>query len=246
MFDFFSKKKFLVDQLDHFVDIHNHVLPGIDDGAQNPAEGIALLKGLQELGITRLYPTPHIFPQLYPNSPESIAAAHLELREAMLAEDMTDIYLSPAAEHMIDDSFEEMLEGEGHMPLKSEYLLFEMSFLQPPLNLDRAIISINQKGLTPILAHPERYSFMHKKPENLRRLREQGIQMQLNILSLGGHYDKEVQRLAWKLIEDRQIDYLATDMHNLRHLKALKEIVLPAKRMDQLMPVIQHTIEAFY
>ena len=246
MFDIFSKKKFLVDQLDHFVDIHNHVLPGIDDGAKSPEEGIGLLKGFRELGITRLYPTPHIFPQLYPNDPESISAAHQALREAMLKEEMTDISLNPAAEHMIDDAFEEMLENGKFMPLKTDYLLFEMSFLQPPLNLDRALIAINQCGLTPILAHPERYGFMHHKPQKIKQLREQGIQMQLNILSLGGHYEKEIQRVAWKLIEDGQIDYLATDTHNLRHLQALKELSLPSRRIEQLLPLIQQTIETFY
>ncbi len=84
MIHFFQKKRFLVDYLANFVDMHNHILPGIDDGAENPEEAIGLLKGFGELGISRFIATPHIMSNLYPNNRETIQAALQELEKALL------------------------------------------------------------------------------------------------------------------------------------------------------------------
>lgn len=246
MFEFFSKKNFLVDRLEHFVDIHNHVLPGIDDGAKDVSESVELLKAFQELGIISLYTTPHIFPQLYPNDPESISTAHDKLMEALITEEMTGISLKLAAEHMVDDSFEEMLSTDKHMSLKGEFLLFEMSFLQPPINFDQAVMAINRKRLTPILAHPERYHFLHSRSRTFERYMNQGILLQVNLLSLGEHYGKDVHKMAWKLMDENLVDFVGSDIHGMRHFQALKQVTLPNRRLEQVNRVIHNTIEVFY
>lgn len=246
MFTFFSKKQYLADYLENFVDIHNHLLPGIDDGAKNEEEALALVRAFEGFGIRKFIATPHILRPLYPNTPETIRKAHGRLLDAMLDEQLTSISVEPAAEHMIDVSFDQMMESQEYMPLKDAYLLVEMSFLQPPLNFDEAIIEINKNRLTPILAHPERYLFLHRRPHTYQKYREQGILFQLNLLSLAGYYDKEVERMAWKLLDQDMIDFLATDIHNLHQCKALKELPLPMKKIDQLVPLIQKSIEVFY
>lgn len=246
MFEFFGKKHFLADHLENFVDIHNHLLPGIDDGAKDVEDSIALIKAFDALGIHKFIATPHILKPLYPNSPETIRTAHQKLLDTMLDREMTSISIEPAAEHMIDVHFDSMLDSGEYMPMKGAYLLVEMSFLQPPLNFEQAIIAINRNHLIPILAHPERYLFMHRSPGKYKKYREQGILFQLNLLSLGGYYDKDVQRMAWKLIDQDMIDFLGTDIHNLYQCKVLKEMALPRKRIEQLIPLIQRSIETFY
>lgn len=243
MFHFFSKKKYLADYLANFVDIHNHILPGIDDGAQDLKESMALIRGFGELGISHFVATPHILPPLYPNTPESIGTAHSQLMDLLMDRHMTHVAIEPAAEHMIDDTFEDRLMKGAIMPLRQKFLLVEMSYLQPPLNFDEAILQISRKGYIPILAHPERYGFLHHRPGSYRKYAEKGVLLQLNLLSLGPYYGSEVQKMAYSLLDKGLIDFIASDAHNVRHLEALKAISLRERQLRLIEPVIQHTIE---
>ena len=200
MFHFFSKKKYLVDLLGNFVDIHNHILPGIDDGSQNLEESMALIRGFGELGISNFVATPHILPPLYPNTPESIQGAHRQLMDHLMDRHLTHVAIEPAAEHMIDDTFEDRLERGAFMPLRKRYLLVEMSYLQPPLNFEEAILQVARKGLSPILAHPERYQFLHRARPAYKKYSKSGISLQLNMLSLGPYYGSGVQKVAFELL----------------------------------------------
>jgi protein-tyrosine phosphatase len=246
MFTWFQKKRYLVDYLKGFVDMHNHILPGIDDGAKSVEESLELIRGFGELGIQKFIATPHILQPLYPNTQETIEQAYQKLIKGLMDADMTKVSVDRAAEHMIDDTFEELLEIGKVMPLKGNFLLVEMSYLQPSLNFEEAIIQIAKKGLTPILAHPERYSYLHQKPQMYRKYKEQGILFQLNALSLGDYYGPKVQRMAHHLISEGLIDFIASDAHGLKHLQALKEIRVKEKEADRLLPVIQNTIEIFF
>lgn len=246
MFGFFSKKYFLVDYLQDFVDIHNHILPGIDDGAESPTDSETLLKGLGELGFVKFVATPHILRPLYPNTPETINDSAQKLKEHLAARNLDYIVVDAAAEHMIDDSFEDMIERGDFMPLRDRYLLVEMSYLQPPLNLEEAINQVKDIELMPILAHPERYGFMHERYGQYRNLVDQGVLLQLNMLSLGGYYGGSMQKIAFKLLEDNLVTFLASDLHNTRHLGALKEITLTQKQISLLEPVIRMTSESMY
>ena len=246
MFEIFTKKQFLVDSLDNFVDVHNHILPGIDDGAGDVEESMALIAGFSEFGVNRFVASPHIMHSLYPNTPDTIAAALNRLKRALWEKGHKDVALDAGAEHMIDDNFESLLESGGVMPLRNAYLLVEMSFLQAPINFDQAIIKVASKGYYPILAHPERYKFLHLRSGKYRKFREQGISLQLNLLSLCDYYDKDVQKMALKLLDEGLIDFVASDVHRLQNLEILKETTLPGKVIKQLLPVIRHTIETFY
>lgn len=246
MLHLFRKKRFLADALENFVDIHNHILPGIDDGAKDTDESIAILKGFADIGISKFIATPHIMHNFYPNTPETIRGAHGLLLEALPENQWDDLRLDLAAEYMIDDNFENLLEQDQVLPLGQDYLLMEMSYLQPPINLEEALVKAVRKGLYPILAHPERYTFYHNNPRRYSQLKGQGILFQLNMLSLSDFYSQESPKVAYKLLEDGLFDYIASDVHNMEQLNALKEITISRKALDQLFPVIQKTIETFY
>ncbi|CAM4384957.1 tyrosine-protein phosphatase [Zobellia nedashkovskayae] len=246
MFQFFNKKKFLVDYLDGFIDIHNHILPGIDDGAKTVDESIALIRSFSEFGVKHFIATPHIMSNYYPNSRETIESSLTELKNALLQNGLKDISLEASAEHMIDDNFESLLENEGIMPLKKDYLLVEMSYLQPPINFEEAIIKTASKRFFPILAHPERYGFLHHRKKRYQEYKDNGILFQMNLLSLSEYYGKEVPKVAVELLENGLIDFIASDVHNMAQLNALKKLTLSKKMIEQLLPLINNTIQTFY
>ncbi|MBT2163184.1 histidinol phosphatase [Zobellia sp. KMM 6746] len=246
MFHFFNKKKFLVDYLDGFIDIHNHILPGIDDGAKTVDESIALIRSFSEFGVKHFIATPHIMSNYYPNTRETIGASLTELKNALLQNGLKDVSVEASAEHMIDDNFESLLENEGIMPLKKDYLLVEMSYLQPPINFEEAIIKTASKRFFPILAHPERYGFLHHRKKRYQEYKDNGIQFQMNLLSLSEYYGKEVPKVAVELLEKGLIDFVASDVHNMSQLNALKKLTLSKKMIEQLLPLINNTIQTFY
>lgn len=247
MFHFFQKKYFLADYLHGLVDIHNHILPGIDDGAGNIKDSIDLLNGFSELGITTFVCTPHIMHNHYDNTPNTIQAAHKLLENEIISKQMANISLEPAAEHMIDDNFENLLERGQVMALKKEYLLIEMSYLQPSLNFDEAIDKIALHNYFPIFAHPERYMYYHRKYKIYPSLKRQGILFQLNLQSLSPlAYGKEVQKTALKLLSDGLIDYVGSDVHNMRQLSLIKETKISRSNLNLLLPIIENTIQTFY
>ena len=236
----------MVDYLDGFIDIHNHILPGIDDGAKTVDDSIALIRSFSEFGVKHFVATPHIMSNYYPNTRETIGASLTELKNALLQNGLKDVSVEASAEHMIDDNFENLLENEGIMPLKKDYLLVEMSYLQPPINFEEAIIKTASKRFFPILAHPERYGFLHHRKKRYKEYKDNGILFQMNLLSLSEYYGKEVPKVAVELLENGLIDFVASDVHNMTQLNALKKLTLSKKMIEQLLPLINNTIQTFY
>ena len=182
----------------------------------------------------------------YPNTPDTINNALLQVKEALHKEGMESVSLAASAEHMIDDNYEHLLETGKVMPLCKEYILVEMSFLQPPINFMSAIIKTANANFFPILAHPERYTFLHRKPKKYQTYKEQGILFQLNALSLGDYYGKSVNKVALKLLDEGHYNFIGTDVHNMNQLKALKDLTISKKTIKSLLPIIYDSIEAFY
>ena len=246
MFSFFRKSVFLVDYLDGFIDIHNHILPGIDDGAKTVDESIALIKGFSEFGVRHFIATPHIMENYYPNTEETITGSLQLLQNELRAKGIEQVQISAAAEHMIDANFEHLLANDGIMPFKDNYLLIEMSYLQPSLNFDDMVKKIKDKGYFPILAHPERYGYFHNRMRKHRQFRADDIFLQLNLLSLGDFYGKSVQKMALKLLDAGLINFVASDVHNMHQLKSLQELKISEKVGAKLRPLIHATTHSFY
>lgn len=240
MFHIFSKKKFLIDYLGGFIDIHNHILPGIDDGAKTVADSIDLIKSFLEIGIEKFIATPHIMDNYYPNNYQTINQSLAILKNELIKEGLTQVSIEAAAEHMIDANFEQILDKSEVMPLKKSYLLIEMSYLQPSLNFEDSLEKISAHKLFPILAHPERYHYLHNSSK-YEHYKNNGVMFQLNLLSLGDYYGKEVTDCAQNLLSKNLIDFAGTDIHNQRQMEALKKIKISNKIIEQLMPVLERT-----
>ncbi len=245
MFNFFSKKHFLIDHLEGFIDIHNHILPGIDDGAKTVEDSIKLIKGFNEFGVNDFICTPHIMENYYPNNPSTIQSSLSLLKNALKMNNLEHINIEAAAEHMIDSGFETILNEHKVMPLAKSYLLIEMSYLQASINFDSAVQKIKTNGLFPILAHPERYMYLHNKLDKYKHFKTDGVLLQLNLLSLGDYYGSEVQKVANWLLKNNLIDFAASDVHKTTQLNALKKISIKEKTLMLIKPIIEKTIYNF-
>ena len=247
MFSFFQKKVYLADYLHGLVDIHNHILPGIDDGAKSVEDSIELINDFAELGVKSFICTPHIMHNHYDNTPKTIKEAHQKVEKVLEKSGLSSIKLDYSAEHMIDDNFESILESGQIVALKGQYLLIEMSYLQPSFNFDVAVEKIAKYRYFPILAHPERYMYYHQKYGKYPSMKSSGISFQLNLPSLNPEsYGSGVLKVAEKLLEDRLIDFVGSDVHNLRQLALIKETKLTTKTLNALLPVIENTINTFF
>ena len=164
MFGLFKKSEFKKDiTFDYsslMVDMHSHILPGIDDGAQTPEESIELIKKMMELGIKKIIATPHIMADYYKNTAETINASLEILKAELKKQDIEGITVEAAAEHYFDESFEGRIDDRKLMTMGNNYVLFEFSFISKPHNVVPVIQKLRELGYKPILAHPERYPYM--------------------------------------------------------------------------------------
>ncbi|HMK04986.1 MAG TPA: CpsB/CapC family capsule biosynthesis tyrosine phosphatase [Ferruginibacter sp.] len=224
MFNFFKKKRSADNLPGNFpvaLDIHSHILPGIDDGSPDIATSLQLIKGLYDLGIRRSIATPHIIGDMYRNTPEIINEA-LEKTRAACKEAGIAVELSAAAEYMLDDYFMELLNNRSPLlTLHKNILLTEISYSTPTDNLEEIVAGIIEEGYRPVLAHPERYFFYHRNFEKYYRLKEMGFRLQVNLLSLTGFYGSGVKKAAKFILEKDLADLVGTDMHHRHHLAAL-------------------------
>lgn len=224
MFNFFKKKEAKKEITFNYnslmVDMHSHVLPGIDDGAQNPQESIALIRAMIDMGIKKIIATPHIMADYYKNTPETINNA-LDILKAELEKEGIDIPVEAAAEHYFDETFETRVEQDKLMIMGENYVLFEFSFINLPPNHIAVLQKIRDMGYKPILAHPERYAYL--TIDQLKMLHDWGCDFQLNTISLTGYYGSGVKKQAELLVDNQLIDFISSDMHNLKHANALKD-----------------------
>lgn len=235
MFDIF-KPKYKKPLFEGLTDIHNHLLPGIDDGSKSVVMSEEMLRLYEELGFKKVIPTPHIYTELYPNTPETINGAFQflthGLKDSNISSDNNST-LTPtsfAAEYMVDETFMNLLEtNQPLLELDHKHILVEMHFFGQLDLIREACFALCSRGYQPILAHPERYALVDKI-SGYQGLKNQGFCLQLNALSLMGHYGPEVKEKAEKLLDKGLYDLVGTDAHHPGHLKQLQKLTLSKKQ----------------
>jgi tyrosine-protein phosphatase YwqE len=193
-------------------DVHSHLLPAIDDGVKDLQEAERIIRFFDSLGFKKIITTPHIMSDHYPNTREIIIGKLAEL-QMWLKEHEIDIQVEAAAEYYLDEVFYKKVQSaESLLTWGGRYVLFETNFMTEPFQLKDCIFMISSSGYKPVLAHPERYHYMTmKKAEDLK---QRGVLFQLNALSFIGYYSKQVQQLAYQLVDNGWIDFIGTDCHN--------------------------------
>jgi protein-tyrosine phosphatase len=220
VFNWFKKNRTDLPQLQ--VDMHSHLLPGIDDGVSTLEEAAEIIAEFLRLGYSRIITTPHVMSDAYRNTPEIILEKLEELR-VYLHEKNINMPVSAAAEYYLDESLSKMIEtNQRLLTFGDRYLLFETNFITEPFNLKEFIFLATTKGYKLILAHPERYLYLQHNLDKVQDLIDRGVLMQMNISSLTGYYSKPVQQMAFKLIDRGMIHWLGSDCHHVQQTQLMR------------------------
>lgn len=223
---FFSKNKAVLKDLipDNHVDIHSHLLPGIDDGARTFSDSLRLTKSLQSFGITQIITTPHIIQHVWDNRQEDIESLCKITKTNLETEDI-NIPFKAAAEYLMDDQFVRLFQSKSLLTLKDNYVLVEMSYINAPIQLYTILFDLQVAGYTPVLAHPERYLFYQNNFDEYKKLKRAGCLFQLNLLSVVGYYGAQITSTAEKLLAAGLYDYVGSDVHHDNHIAAFSQKV---------------------
>ncbi len=208
------------------VDMHSHMLPGLDDGAVTIEESLGYFSQMSQWGYRKCICTPHIFNGVHPNSPVTILPVYERMKQELQLANI-DIEIEFAAEYMVDESFIDLLNhNKPLLTIADKYILIEMSYAAPSPFIESAIFKLNILGYKPILAHPERYGYYHLNVSQYERFIEMGCVFQLNMLSLSGYYGPLVKKMAIKLIKQGYIKLIGTDLHHHNHVDAIKALTI--------------------
>jgi tyrosine-protein phosphatase YwqE len=237
MLSFFKSKPKLQELIpDNHVDIHSHLLPGIDDGAITIEDTLRLIKSLQGFGITQLITTPHVIQNVWENS-----ALQIEQKETTtiieLEKHQISIPFRAAAEYMMDENFVNLFQSEKLLTLKDNYVLVEMSYINPPIQLYTILFDLQVAGYIPVLAHPERYIFYHNNFDEYKKLKNSGCLFQLNLASTVGYYGESITQITDKLLQKGFYDFVGSDVHHDKHIAAFEQ-KLKIKEMTSLKEVM--------
>ena len=210
-----------------FIDIHCHILPGLDDGPENVEESLEMVRMANADGTSHIFCTPHVYPGVFDTNAAIIRRARDELR-SIVPNSMElfiggDVRITPDLEERLENKEVPTLDG-------SPYLLVEFPSQIIPHYSTRLILGLRRKGLIPILTHPERCAYFARDFTGLRVLRRQGCMFQLTAMSLTKDVAKEVRKAAIAMIENGFADFIASDGHSTGHRapilsKAYNEVV---------------------
>ncbi|MFC3880089.1 tyrosine-protein phosphatase [Algoriphagus namhaensis] len=226
-FDIFRSKPSEVEplRLDWLeVDMHSHLIPGIDDGSKSMQESLDLISRLSDFGLRKLITTPHIMSEYYKNTPEIIRMGLEDLRKSVKAAGI-NIEIEAAAEYYLDEIFlEKVKDGEEILTFGDNYILVETGFINRPQMLLETLFQLEMSGYKPIFAHPERYQYLLGDKQLLEDLVDRSLLFQVNLLSLTGFYSKPVKDFAETLLERGLVRLFGTDCHNPRYLDMLESL----------------------
>jgi protein-tyrosine phosphatase len=231
MFSFFKRSPKIQSSFSSVgADMHNHLLPGIDDGSPDVETSLLLVEKMMELGFRKFICTPHIILEVHPNNKETISNAWQQFSDGLQKQGL-DVPVEYAAEYMLNFDFDNLLKDGNILPFGKKQVLIEMSYAVESPNLKEAIFNLQTKGFRPILAHPERYPYFFHKVNYYEELMDCGCDLQINLLSLTGYYGKPIKSMAEKLIDKGWISWVGTDLHHERHLGALMQLSTDTKAL---------------
>jgi protein-tyrosine phosphatase len=223
MFGLFNKK--ITEPADFsglVTDMHNHLIPGIDDGSTDLETTIQMIRAMHQLGYRKFIATPHVHWELFKNT-HAIIEKGTRLVQERLAETDLKVEFRGSAEYYLDEHVDELLEKDiPLLTIHKNMVLVEFSFIQMPPDLKDKLFQLQIKGYQPIIAHPERYLYFGAHKNIYDELHDMQCVFQLNLLSLCGYYGKKQEELAQYLIKKKYVSLLGSDLHNIRHINILR------------------------
>ena len=195
------------------IDIHSHILPNIDDGSRSIEETFNLIKEAKNVGFDAIISTSHYMEGYYEtNVPEREVWINAIYENLQVKNINIRLYLGNEI-YLTENIIKLLEEGKASTINDTSYVLFEMPLNAEPLNLYDIVYEMMQCKLVPILAHPERYSFVQKDPELIYDLIQKGVLMQANYGSIIGQYGEKAKMIVRKFLKNNMIHFLGTDVH---------------------------------
>lgn len=211
------------------IDFHTHILPNIDDGSKSVEETFNLIKEAKKVGFNEIISTSHYIEKYY-ETDEAERKVWIDAIENGLKADNIEVKLYVGSEIYFSENIMALLRGHKASTISgTNYVLFELALNAKPLNLYDVVYEMLGYKLVPILAHPERYSFVQNDPSLIYDLVQKGVLMQLNYGSILGLYGTRAQIIARKLLENNMVHFLGSDVHKQNSIypkvpEAIKEI----------------------
>ncbi len=195
------------------IDIHSHILNNVDDGSESLENSIEILKKAEKAGFTDIILTPHYIEEYYENTKSIIREKISELKNEVYNENII-VELHHGNEILLSENTLSLLnEVQISTLAESRYILFELPFSNKMLNLRQLVFDIKASGYIPILAHPERYTYIQENPSSITEIINYGVLIQSNYGSFVGQYGKEAKKTAELLLENHIIHFLGSDTH---------------------------------
>lgn len=195
------------------IDFHSHIIPQVDDGSENLNQTDELLNEAKKAGFDKIILTPHYIKTYYESNTDQ-NRLWVEGIEKIIEKEGLDLKVYLGNESYLSDDILNLLETREITTINSsKYLLMEMPLNAKPANMFNVAYELKEKGIVPIIAHPERYLFMQQDPFTIYQLIKNGCLAQSNFGSFVGYYGKKAQILAQKLIENNMIHFLGSDVH---------------------------------
>ena len=209
------------------VDVHAHLLPGLDNGALTLENSVRMAQVLVNAGLGKVIATPHIMKGYYDNSAARIQEVCREL-QSELRYRRIDLQLEAAAEYYAESELLDRIQGgeplltfgrRGHQP----YLLFETGILEEPRELEMLVQSLIRRHIRPVLAHPERYRYLHKNFDRAIELFRMGVFFQVDWGAFHVRENPVVRHFAERLVDYRMVSFVGTNLHHESQLPYLWE-----------------------
>lgn len=226
------------------VDMHSHLIPGIDDGSKSMDDTLYMLRVLQELGYRKIITSPHVVSDGYNNSTETILTGRDKVRQA-IKENNINLAFDAIAEYYVDETLLLKIEKKDLLTFGNNYVLLELSYLNKPSNAGEIFYKLQVAGYKIVLAHPERYPYYYETGfTQYESLKDRNLLFQINIMSLIGKYGKNAQYTAERMIDKGMVDMIGLDLHTIKQLESIKEC-LKTKYLSKALAsnkLLNHTL----
>lgn len=215
------------------IDLHTHIIPNIDDGSRSIEETFDLIQEAQEAGFDGIILTSHYIENYYETGAYERDIWVKAISDSLKSKGInTNLYLANEI-YMSENMMDLLIQGKASTINNGSYVLFELPLNIEPLNLYDVIYSLQQNKIVPILAHPERYTFVQKDPDLINDLIEKGVLMQANYGSILGQYGEKAKFFIRKFLENNMIHFLGSDVHRKNTIY---------KKIPQALNEIEHII----
>lgn len=198
------------------IDLHSHILPGVDDGAADLSVSLQMARAWAADGVTTVACTPHIMPGLYHNTGPRIRQAVQNLQQVLDRENIPLHLVAGADVHIVQDFVPGLLSGRLLSLADTRYVLVEPPHHVAPLRMEEFFFTAMTAGYVPILTHPERLTWIKSRYPLMKRLAQHGVFMQITASSLAGGFGPSAQYWAERMLDEGLVHILATDAHNMQ------------------------------